>query len=168
MIDNRATGWKIPLLFCGVVLAIVALCSLLRTEPAVRVPEIPAALLARAKAIVINLDTTPDGALWKERVTSAGSGFSSHADKDARLAFLIRNAMEQQRFDVACTAAVLVYDAHKRDAVLEEMAQTAAKDCATLPWGVMAAYGMYDPAVQSKTHEMLTTRWNACLEAAQQ
>ncbi len=168
MIDNRATGWKIPLLFCGVVLAIVALCSLLRTEPAVQVPEVPAPLLAQAKAIVIDLDATPGGALWKERITAAGTGFSSHADKDAKLTFLIRNAVEQQRFDVACTAAVLVYDDHKRDAVLEEMAQTAAKDCTALPWGVMAAHGMRDPAVQSRTHEMLAERWNACQDAAAQ
>ena len=168
MTDKRATGWKIPLIFCGVVLCIVALFSLLRTEPVVQVPEVPAPLLAQAKAIVIDLNTVPEGPLWKERITAAGSGFASHADKDAKLAFVIRGALEQQRFDAACTAAVLVYDNHKRDAVLEETAQAAARDCAMLPWGVMAAHGMRDPAVQARTHEMLTERWNVCRDAAAQ
>lgn len=168
MTDTRATGWKIPLIFCGVVLGIVGLFSLLRTEPAVQVPEVPAPLLAQARAIVIDLNTAPEGSLWKERITAAGSGFASHADKDTKLAFVIRDAVARQRFDAACTAAVLVYDTPKRDAVLEETAQAAAGDCSTLPWGVMAAHGMRDPFVQARTHEMLTERWNACRDAAAQ
>lgn len=163
MIDNRATGWKIPLLFCTVVVCIVGLAALLRPTPEeVHVPPVPEALLAQAKAIIIDLNAAPDGAQWKQRITTAGSGFISHADKDIRLEYVIRDAVAQARFDAACTASVLVYDNSKRDGLLEDIARTAAADCPTLPWGVMAAHGMRDPLVRSRTHEMLTKRWNVC------
>lgn len=75
MNDNKATGWKIPLLFCGVVLAIVCIVSVFRGGKAAP-PAVPAPLLRQAEAITIDLDADAEGKAWKARIASAASGFS--------------------------------------------------------------------------------------------
>ncbi|MFQ9869092.1 MAG: hypothetical protein ACLRWP_20800 [Bilophila wadsworthia] len=77
MTDNRATGWKIPLLFCGVILSIVAVAALFRHTP--EPPAVPQALLKEAKGIRIDLESDPEGQSWKARIASAASGFSTQA-----------------------------------------------------------------------------------------
>ena len=74
MTDNRATGWKIPLLFCGVILSIVAVAALFRAH-APKPPAVPQALLNEAKGIRIDLESDPEGQSWKARIASAASGF---------------------------------------------------------------------------------------------
>ena len=84
MTDNRATGWKIPLLFCGVILSIVAVAALFSGTRS-RTARRPQALLKEAKGIRIDLESDPEGQSWKARIASAASGFSTQADKDGRL-----------------------------------------------------------------------------------
>ena len=109
MTDNRATGWKIPLLFCGVILSIVAVAALFRAH-APEPPAVPQALLKEAKGIRIDLESDPEGQSWKARIASAASGFSTQADKDGRLGEIVLTTAENKRFDASCTAAVLIRD----------------------------------------------------------
>lgn len=64
MTDNRATGWKIPLLFCGVILSIVAVAALFRAH-APEPPAAPQALLNEAKGIRIDLESDPRRAIME-------------------------------------------------------------------------------------------------------
>ena len=93
MTDNRATGWKIPLLFCGVILSIVAVAALFRAH-APEPPAVPQALLKEAKGIRIDLESDPEGQSWKARIASAASGFSTQADKDGRLGEIVITTAE--------------------------------------------------------------------------
>ena len=153
MTDNRATGWKIPLLFCGVILSIVAVAALFRAH-APEPPAVPQALLKEAKGIRIDLESDPEGQSWKARIASAASGFSTQADKDGRLGEIVLTTAENKRFDASCTAAVLI----------RKIANAASADCASLPWGVFAMHGMRDPQTQAEASALLTQRWKECHE----
>lgn len=163
MTDTKATGWKIPLLFCGVVLSIVCIAALFRGGGAAP-PAVPASLLRRAEAIRIDLDADAEGKVWKARIASAAGGFSAPDAKDARLKALLLTALEAGRFDAACTAAVLVRDDPLRDALLGSLLETASAECASLPWGVLAAHGMRAPEVRSAAQARLTRVWAGCYE----
>lgn len=160
--DNRSTGWKVPLLFCGVILSVVCLVGLLRGKP--EPPAVPGPLLNQARAITINLDADAEGKEWKARIASAASGFATAADKDGRLKNLIETSIESGRFDAACTAAVLVRDDTLRDALLARILDAACAQCATLPWGVLAAHGMGDAETKASAHSALTRQWERCHE----
>lgn len=131
MTDNRATGWKIPLLFCGVILSIVAVAALFRAH-APEPPAVPQALLKEAKGIRIDLESDPEGQSWKARIASAASGFSTQADKDGRLGEIVLTTAENKRFDASCTAAVLIRDDGLRDGLMRKIANAASADCASL------------------------------------
>ena len=149
MTDNRATGWKIPLLFCGVIISIVAVAALFRPQ-AQEPPAIPGALLQKAKGIRIDLESDTEGRSWKARIASAASGFSTQADKDGRLGEIVLTTAENKRFDASCTAAVLIRDDGVRDGLMRKIADAAAGDCASLPWGVFAMHGMRAPQAQAE------------------
>lgn len=166
-VDTRATGWKIPLIFCAGVALLVGLTALWRMDTS-PVPELPAPLLEQAKSIVIDLNQNPEGRAWKEQISATAGGFVTRADKDAKITQLVRAAAEQGHFDAACTAAVLMYNDHQRDAVLIELAQSAAQDCNSLAWGAMAAKGMKDKKQIVGTHQMLTEEWQRCQRQSQQ
>ena len=151
MTDNRATGWKIPLLFCGVILSIVAVAALFRAH-APEPPAVPQALLKEAKGIRIDLESDPEGQSWKARIASAASGFSTQADKDGRLGEIVLTTAENKRDDGL------------RDGLMRKIANAASADCASLPWGVFAMHGMRDPQTQAEASALLTQRWKECHE----
>lgn len=161
MSDARTTGWKIPLIFCAVVLGVVAITALLRWER-VDAPPLPDALLAQAQAIVIQLDNDEEGRKWKADISAVAGGFTTRAEKDQRIMALVRLTLEHKRYDAACTAAVLMYNNHQRDAAFQEIGDVALQECATLPWGVMAAKGMHFPKAQAEMQTLLIQRWQEC------
>lgn len=162
MTDKRATGWKIPLAFCGVIFSLVCIVGMFRdkAEP----PAVPVPLLGQARAITIDLDADAEGKEWKARIASAASGFAAAADKDGRLRGIIETSIESNRFDAACTAAVLVRDDALRDDLMGRILERAAVDCASLPWGVLAAHGMRAPEAKAAAYGLLTLRWGQCHE----
>ena len=160
---QKATGWKVPLLFCGAVLILVALGALLR-PPAPRPPELPEALTARARALVIDLDT-PEGRPWKERVVSAASGFVAPEVKSERLAAVAAGAVAEGRLDAACAAAAQMEDIARRDAAFAGIFAAAARECVTLPWAVFAVHGVRGPGHADALASELTARWEACAAA---
>ena len=82
----------------------------------------------------------------------SAAGFAGHAQKDAKVELLAREAMGSGRFDGACAASALVYNDYKR----------AANDCADLPWGAFAAKKMNGAGVRIDAHVLLNTRWREC------
>ena len=133
-------------------------------RPKAAPPAVPAPLLRQAEAITIDLDADAEGKAWKARIASAASGFSAPQNKDANLEKIILTSLEEKRFDASCTAAVLIRDDSLRDALLARILETSAAECASLPWGVLAAHGMRDPNAQSAAHARLTREWSKCHE----
>lgn len=160
-IDARSTGWKIPLLFCAIVAIAVGVTAYARTDHT-PVPELPAPLFAQAQAIMIDLNQTSEGRAWKEQISATAGGFVTRADKDIKITVLVNSALEQQHFDAACTAAVLMYNDFKRDEVLTTIARAALTQCSTLPWAVMAAKGMKNKKQMAGTHSLLIEEWQRC------
>lgn len=164
-VDARATGWKIPLLFCAVIALIVGGIAYMRSDNTV-IPPLPAPLYAEAQKIVIDLNLSPEGRTWKELISGTAGGFFTRADKDIKIAALVLSATEQKHYDAACTAAVLMYNDFKRDEVLLAIAQSTMNNCASLPWGVLAAKGMKDKKNTAQTHLRLTEEWQRCQKNA--
>lgn len=159
---QKATGWKVPLMFCAVMGAAVLGTWLWRHLSAPDVPPLDPGLVAVAQTYHIDLDADPEGKLLRESITNASTGFATHDSKDARLVALIDKALERDRHDAACVAAVLLFDGPTREGQLMRIARHAAHDCATLPWGAFAARAMKDPGVQTGAHHMLNERWQHC------
>lgn len=156
----KATGWKVPLLFCGAVLIMVGLGALLRPAPAPPL-ELPEGLTARARALAIDLDT-PEGRPWKERIVSAASGFVAPEVKTERLGAVAAEAVAAGRLDAACAAAVQAPDEAGRDAAFAGIFAAAARECATLPWAVFAVHGVRDSERAAALARELTGLWQAC------
>lgn len=163
--SQKATGWKVPLIFCATILGMVALAALFRPAPPAP-PELPPALVARARALVIDLDT-PEGRPWKERIVEAASGFTAPEVKSERLRAVAAEAMARGRLDAALAAAVQVPDEARRHAAFAEIFAAAAGECAHLPWAVFAIRGVRDPALAQSLARELTARSQACAKTRQ-
>lgn len=157
---KKATGWKVPLLFCAAVMGIVGVAAVFRASPE-PCYELPPELLRQARNITIDL-SGPEGSLWKERIASASSGFAARDFKDERLRALAADALTLGRYDAACTAAVLIADDERRNTVFGMVFETAVKNCESLPWGVFAIRGSRSSKQVEKWSAELESRWNMC------
>ncbi len=157
---EKATGWRVPLLFCAVILCIVGVAAAFRDsfEP---LYELPPELVEQARNIVISLDE-PEGTHWKEKISSASSGFVARELKDSRLRLVVADALSQGRYDAACTAAVLIADDERRDAVFGMVFDSAVARCESLPWGVFAIRGACSPEQVEKWSAQINARWSLC------
>lgn len=156
---EKATGWKVPLLFCAVLLALIGLVAVLRGGPP-PLPTVPAPLLEQAQSMSIKL-TGPDGELWHNRITSDATGLEPRVNKDAKLQVLVARALEAGRQDAACMAAVLVADPIHRDTAFRRIFDYSLADCDRLIWGVFAIRGASAEAAALWANE-LNARWDAC------
>ncbi|MDD2966934.1 MAG: GTP cyclohydrolase [Desulfovibrionaceae bacterium] len=163
MPKQKATGWKVPLIFCALIITIVCIAHPFIGKSTKPAPDIlPPELYAQAKALVIDLDADEEGRTWKSRITAAASGFGDVREKDLQLCRLALSAVEKGRFDAACTASVLVREVQQRDALRQDIADFAARECSTLPWAVMGAHGIENTALHLATNKALQTRWQEC------
>ena len=159
---EKSTVWKVPLLFCAVVILLVGALQLWRSATAPDVVPLDATLLARADTFHIDLPADDRGRYYQKALTNAATGFQPRPQKDAALRTLCEAAIADKRFDAACTAVTLISDSDLRETLLDTLATTAAKDCATLPWGAFAAKAMRDPEHRNKTHTLLNQLWSQC------
>lgn len=157
---KKATGWKVPLLFCAIILGLVALASPWRTQR-LAPPPLPQELLEEARKLVIDLDA-PDARPWKERIVQAASGFAGREVKGRLLAGLAAEACAAGRLDVACAAGVQVADEAQRDTVFKGIFETAAQACSSLPWAVFAVHGARAPELAASLASALEKRWQVC------
>ena len=160
--SGKATGWKIPLLFCAAAILIVSVVALWRYLSRPEIPALEPGLLEQARALHIDLEADAWGRSFKNLLVDSAAGFSGHALKDAKVELLAREAMDSGRFDGACAASALVYNDYKRDGLLADMVRRAANDCADLPWGAFAAKKMNGAGVRIDAHVLLNTRWREC------
>ena len=137
-----------------------AVGALWRTPPPAP-PALPEALVARARALAIDLGTD-EGRPWKERIVQAASGFVPAEVKAERLGAVAAGAVVARRFDAACAAAVQVPDEALRNAALADLFEAAARECGSLPWAVFAVHGLRDPELAHALAVRLERRWQAC------
>lgn len=159
---EKATGWKIPLQFCAVVILLVGAVQLWRSATAPDITPLEASLVARAEGFRIDLPADDRGRYYQKAITSAATGFQPRPQKDAALRTLYEAAIRDKRFDAACTAITLIGDTDLRETLLDSLVDAAAADCSTLPWGAFAARAMRDPEHQNKTHIRLNQLWAQC------
>lgn len=157
---EKATGWKIPLVFCAAIMAIVLLGSFFKTSRPDR-PELPEQLVKNARQINISL-SSPQESEWKERIISASSGFLDKAGKDQKLAAIIAQALSGRQLKAACAAVVHVTDADKREHLLADILDESLKDCSLLPMGVFAVHGSRNSANMQNMAARLWCKWRDC------
>ena len=156
---EKATGWKVPLLFCAALLGLIGLVALLRGGPP-PLPDVPAPLLEQAQSMSIKL-TGAEGEHWHNRITSDATGLEPQVNKNAKLRNLTAQALDAGRQDAACMAAVLVTDPTLRDAAFRQIFDHALAECDRLVWGVFAIRGA-SPEVAARWAPELNERWTAC------
>lgn len=160
MAPPKATGWRIPLIFCAGVLAIGFLCFLIM-PPKAQPPELPQTLLEKAGRITIDLDQ-PGSKVWKDAIVDAASGFAQPEAKDAKLAGIVAKAQAQNHYEAVCAAIVQIKNDDLRDKLLSDFLHEAMKTCATLPWGVFAVYGMKQAESAQNAAVELKQKWLQC------
>ncbi len=158
--DAKATGWKIPLIFCGAII-LIALVGRFILPAGPNLPEIPQSLLELAKNRKIDLDK-PEGKDWKEQMVSAASGFAAPEAKDYRLAAIIDSALAQKRFDAACAAAVLMRLQDDKNRALKNIFAKASQSCEEAPWAVFAIRGLGNAPEAADLTEILAKKWQQC------
>jgi len=157
---QKATGWKIPIIFCAIILSLGCIGYILVPKER-NMPPLPQALLDKAGATIIDLDN-PGSRPWQDAIVDAASGFAPREVKDAKLAGIIKNALAEGRLDVACAAIVQIRDAKMRDALLDNILANALQDCSQMHWGVFAVASMADNDLATSQAQMLTQHWNEC------
>ena len=113
--SGKATGWKIPLLFCAAAILIVSVVALWRYLSRPEIPALEPGLLEQARALHIDLEADAWGRSFKNLLVDSAAGFSGHALKDAKVELLAREAMGLGRFDGLRGSSALVYTITKRD-----------------------------------------------------
>ncbi len=145
---QKATGWRVPLLFCAVIglVSLVGLGYRSLTAP----PPLPlnAELVEIAANSRINLDGDEEGRRYKEELVAAGRGFSPAYVKDDKVISVALDAVDAGRIDVLVTAVQVLRDGDKRTELLQVLADEGMKHCKDLPWAVFA--------VRNLTHEYAT------------
>lgn len=84
------------------------------------------------------------------------------AHKDERRAGLAREALQQQRFDAACAAALAMSDTGRRDSTMAEVVQAASAQCRSLPWAAFAALHVDKEETAEGLRREVVRRWQDC------
>ena len=162
-VRTKATGWRLPLIFCAVILLIVAAVWGWRKVTAPPPLPIPQELLSLAAQSHINLDGDDEGRRYKEELIAAGRGFSPTYIKDQKIEAIALEALDKRRIDVAVTAVQVVRDGQKRDLLLKDLATACMEECSTLPWAVFAVRNLkHDYPAALDLTRTLTARWDVC------
>lgn len=142
---QKATGWKVPLIFCAVILLLTGAGWLYRKVTAPPPLPINAELFDYASKAHFDLDADEEGRKFKEELISAGRGFSPAYAKDEKIAAVAGQAIDAGRLDVLVTAIGVIRDGDRRTKLLKLLAPKAMERCEDLPWAVFA--------VRNLTHE---------------
>ncbi len=159
----KATGWRVPLLFCAGIIVFAALFWGWRRLSAPPPLPIEAELLTLAGQSRLNLDADPEGRRYKDALISAGRGLDPTYIKDAKAAAIAEEALDAGRIDAGVTAIQVIRDVDRRDMLLRRLAAEAMADCRTLPWAVFAARNLiHDYPVAMGLTRKINERWEVC------
>lgn len=156
----KATGWKIPLIFCLAMIFLFGLAKLFLGSDADDLP-MRAALLDKARAARLHLDDET-GREWKEKIIQAASGFADMGEKDRKLAAIALSALGEGRQDAAAAATVLIKDRAERDRMLEKIFSQAMDECERLPYAVFAVRGTSNRESALAMLGILEKYWKKC------
>lgn len=159
---EKSSGWKIPLLFCTVVVAVVGIGSLVLSRFR-QEPEFPKDLLVLAKQTTIDLNA-PENGNWREAIINAASGFAPYEVKDDKLARVVSEALEAKRPDMAAAAVSQMRDGARKNGVLETIFFHTLKDCADAPRAPGLIRAMTDDVRAGALNDKLTVFWQYCRE----
>lgn len=160
MQKEKATGWRIPLLFCAGIIGLTLIIWLFVPADEA-IPTFPEDLLASAKSIAIDLSDS-DGKSWLASISSASSGFADIAEKDKKLAAIVHQALEQKRFDAACTALTVLRQEKARNDVINKIIDDALQHCETLPWAVFAYKASKPGEHIGELNNRIISSWRKC------
>lgn len=160
---QKATGWRIPLIFCAVIglICLVSWGYRKLTAP----PPLPlnAELVSFASHSRINLDGDEEGRRFKEELVSAGRGFSPAYVKDNKVTSVALDALDAGRIDVLVTAVQVIRDGDKRTELLHVLAEEGMKDCNNLPWAVFAVRNLaHEYATAMDLTHTINARFEQC------
>lgn len=160
---QKATGWKVPLIFCAVILLMAGAGWLYRKVTAPPPLPINAELLEYAAKTHFDLDADEEGRKFKEELISASRGFSPAYAKDEKLAAVAGQAIDAGRMDVLVTAIGVIRDGDKRTKLLKLLASNSMKRCEDLPWAVFAARNLtHEYATAMELTSTLNARYEEC------
>lgn len=157
---EKTTGWKVPLVFCCVIL-LLSYTVWLFMPKGDSVPTLPDELERQARGIKISL-TDPEGKEWLDAITSAASGFADLSEKERKLNNIIDEALDRKRFDVACTALALLRQDSSRESAIKKIIDLSIQNCQTLPWAVFAYKAAANPSRIRSIHKTITDQWLKC------
>lgn len=161
-VGQKATGWKVPLIFCAVILVVVAVAWGYRKMTAPAPLPLRQELLTLAAEAHIDLDADEEGRRYKEELIAAGRGFSPKYLKDEKVLAIAREALERGRVDVTVTAVHVLNDTGRRDEILRLLAKRGLDDCAALPWAVFAVRNLQDYPLAVDYTNKLNPRYDMC------
>ncbi len=160
---QKATGWKVPLIFCAVILLMAGAGWLYRKVTAPPPLPINAELLEYAAKTHFDLDADEEGRKFKEELISASRGFSPAYAKDEKLAAVAGQAIDAGRMDVLVTAIGVIRDGDRRTKLLKLLASNSMKRCEDLPWAVFAARNLtHEYATAMELTRTLNARYEEC------
>ena len=164
--DNRATGWRMPMIFCAGLIVIFAVVYGVQRLTEEKVIPIDPSLAAIASSWKLDVESDPEGFRVKEEMATQATGFKSTEAKDARLADMGRQALERERLDLACVATVFMHRTRHREELLQDIHYRAIRDCSTMPWSVFALRNLAETSggrpIVNELITDLNNRWNAC------
>lgn len=158
--DKKATGWKIPLLFCAVLMAMIAVGALFREEKP-RAPALPEALLEKARQTRIDLEKAGLGE-WREKIRASASGFQDNAIKDAKLAQVAEEALAEDLPEAASAAVIHIKAEEARERVLEKILAFGLDSCERLEWAVFATHASSSQKNMDRRARMIQEKWRNC------
>lgn len=167
-VQTRATGWKIPLMFCAFFAILWAGTWVYRHVTAPPPLQFNEELIEITGKSTFNLDSDEQGRKYKEIIISGGRGFSSNDVMDARVEKTAYEALEAGRIDAVVTASQVIRDKGKRNQLLHNLATACAARCDMLPWAVYAARNVqndYPLAVQLSRD--INRAWEVCVARGQ-
>lgn len=164
--DGRATGWRVPLLFCAAIILITAIAWVIKDQNQEKLVAIAPDLEAIAGSWNIDLEGDAWAREAKKEMSTLATGFKNADTKDTKIATLGRGALAIDRLDVACAASLFMHRDRIRGDYLKEIYRKATQDCSTMPWAVFAVRNIVEtPDGNSAAIRLardLNTRWQAC------
>ena len=161
MAKDKATGWRIPLLFCAVACCAALLGALLKSR-APEAPSLPLELERQAQGRKIDLGD-PEGSALREAISSAAGGFLDQSVKDSKLSGLLRKSLEAGRLDAACVALALIRGEQARADGAWAITSEAVKNCGALPWAVFAYKAIQNPEQLERLRAPMLEKWGQCV-----
>lgn len=159
--EQKSAGWRVPILFCGIILIVVCALSLFKNKASDIADRLPPGLVDKARNSGLNM-STEENRKWQEKIIESASGFSSREDKDRRLLALVERALSENNFEAACASFSQMGRTDSRRLASDIIFRESIRKCDDLIWGVYVAVRDEDLSPDSPRTRELSRRWDEC------